>query len=174
MPSPTRPKKSPSPPVIVASRKPYQPTLPAKILQEPVLHTHRNCEEPKMSEPHIDEITNPSSHPNYSHNTNCHNTTNSSCIFLNDSTIVANSSVNKVWNNCTIADEDSGILEWLSPLEPQTRHYDIRTRRVERVGDWLLQTEEYRNWLGGTSSDGLNSSVLFCYGGPGVGKTYIR
>jgi len=73
-----------------------------------------------------------------------------------------------------IADEDSGILKWLSPLEPQTRHYEIRSRRVERVGDWLLQTEEYRNWVGGTSSDRLNSPVLFCSGGPGVGKTYIR
>jgi len=83
-------------------------------------------------------------------------------------------SFNKVWNNCTIADEDSEILAWLSPLEPQTRHYDIRTRRIDEVGDWLLQTEEYRNWFGGIRGGGPNSSALFCYGGPGVGKTYIR
>jgi len=73
-----------------------------------------------------------------------------------------------------IADEDSEILAWLSPLEPQTRHNDLRARRVEKVGDWLLQTEEYQNWLAGTGGSGQNYSGLFCYGSPGVGKTYIR
>ena len=56
-------------------------------------------------------------------------------------------SFNNVWNNCTVADEKSDILAWLSPLEPLRRHQDIRTRRVDKVGDWLLHTEEYRNWL---------------------------
>jgi len=84
-------------------------------------------------------------------------------------------SFNNVWNNCTIADEDSEILAWISSLEPQTRHYDIRTRRIDEVGEWLLQTEEYRNWFGGIrGGGGPNGSALFCYGGPGVGKTYIR
>ena len=54
-------------------------------------------------------------------------------------------SFNNVWNNCTVADEKSEILTWLSPLEPQRRHHDIRTRRVDEIGGWLLQTEEYRN-----------------------------
>jgi len=83
-------------------------------------------------------------------------------------------SFNNVWNNCTVADEKSGILAWLSPLEPQIRHHDIRTRRVDEVGDWLLQTEEYQNWFGGTRGGEPNGSALFCYGGPGVGKTYLR
>ena len=112
-----------------------------------------------MSQPPINENTDSSSDPNYFKNSNCFNTDNS---------------VSNVWYNCTIAGEDSGILAWLSPLEPQTRHDDIRTHRVEKVGDWLLQTEEYRNWLGGTSSGEPNCSALFCYGGPGVGKTYLR
>jgi len=112
-----------------------------------------------MSQLHINENTYPSSDPNYFNNTHCFNTTNA---------------VSNVWNNCTIADEDSEILAWLSPLSPQTRHDDIRARRIEKVGDWILQTEEYRNWLGGTSSDGPDRSALFCYGDPGVGKTYIR
>ena len=73
-----------------------------------------------------------------------------------------------------MADEKSDILAWLSPLEPQRRHQDIRIRRVDEVGDWLLQTQEYRNWLGGIRGGESGGSALFCYGGPGVGKTFIR
>jgi len=79
-----------------------------------------------------------------------------------------------VWNNYTVADERSEILAWLSPLEPQIRHQDIRIRRVDEVGGWLLQTQEYRNWFDGMSGCEPDSSALFCYGGPGVGKTYLR
>ena len=83
-------------------------------------------------------------------------------------------SFNNVWNNCTVADEKSQILTWLSPLEPQGRHLDNQTRRVGEVGDWLFQTEEYQNWFRGIRGDKSDGSALFCYGGPGVGKTYIR
>ena len=81
---------------------------------------------------------------------------------------------NNVWNNCTMGDEKSEILAWLSPLEPQKRHHDIQTRRVNEVGDWLMETEEYRNWFGGIGGGNSGGSALFCHGGPGVGKTYIR
>ena len=83
-------------------------------------------------------------------------------------------SFNNVWNSYTVIDEESEILAWLSPLEPWIRHQDIGTRRVDEVGNWLLQTEEYRNWCGGIHADKSNGSALFCYGDPGVGKTYIR
>ena len=73
-----------------------------------------------------------------------------------------------------MADEKSQILAWLSLLEPQRRHHDIRTRRFNEVGDWLLQTEEYQNWFRGIHEGKSDGSALFCYGGPGVGKTYIR
>ena len=73
-----------------------------------------------------------------------------------------------------MADEKLEILAWLSPLEPQRRHQDIRTRRIHEVGDWLLQTEEYRNWSGGIHGGEPDGAALFCYGGPGAGKTYIR
>ena len=65
-------------------------------------------------------------------------------------------------------------MAWLSPLEPQIRHEDIRTRRVNEVGDWLFQTEEYQNWLGGIRGGESGGAALLCYGGPGVGKSYIR
>ena len=77
-------------------------------------------------------------------------------------------------NNFTTVDQRSEILAWLSPLEPRLRHQDIRTRRVDDVGDWLLQTDQFRNWCDATSQDEFDKGVLFCYGNPGVGKTHMR
>ena len=78
-----------------------------------------------------------------------------------------------VWN-CTITDGRSQILTWLSPLEPRLQHQDIQNRRVENVGEWLLKTDEFRSWYAGNEGDEDDNAVLFCYGNPGVGKTYIR
>jgi len=77
------------------------------------------------------------------------------------------SSVNKV-----IADENPVIMRWLSPLDPGRRHHDIRTDRLDGVGNWLLGTNEFREWKSGEGGDG--KAVLFCYGNPRVGKTYLR
>jgi len=82
-------------------------------------------------------------------------------------------SFNNVWNY-TIVDDRSPLLTWLSPLEPRLRHQDIQERRVDNVGEWLLQTEEFRNWHDWSGEDESDKAVLFCYGGPGVGKTFIR
>ena len=73
-----------------------------------------------------------------------------------------------------MANERSEILAWLSPLEPRIRHEDIRTRRIDEVGGWLLQTQEYQNWFGGIRVGESDGAALFCYGGPGVGKAFIR
>jgi len=77
-------------------------------------------------------------------------------------------------NNPTVADDRSEILAWLSPVEPRIRHQDIRARRVDKLGGWLLRTDEYRNWFDGNRKGKPDNAVLFCYGGPGVGKTHIR
>ena len=77
------------------------------------------------------------------------------------------------FNTFTIADDRSDILAWLSPLEPRLRHQDIQDSRVENIGGWLLQTEEFRSWCAGGGNESDNP-VLFCYGDPGAGKTYIR
>jgi len=153
-PSPILPLRFPlkygSPPLCFAQQELHRQTPQHKITQESSTAVFEATKYKKMSQHHI------------SGNVDSFN--------IQDS-------FNKVWNNCTIADEDSEILAWISPLEPQTRHYDIRTRRIDEVGEWLLQTEEYRNWFGGIrgrGGGGPNGSALFCYGGPGVGKTYIR
>ena len=91
-------------------------------------------------------------------NSNCFNYTNS---FNNVS-------------NYTVADDRSPLLTWLSPLEPKLRHRDIQERRADSVGEWLLQTEEFRSWHNWSGEGEGDKAVLFCYGGPGVGKTFIR
>jgi len=90
-------------------------------------------------------------------NANCNNVTNSH---------------NKVINvNNFIADENPEIMKWLSPLDPGGRHQDVRTDRLDGVGNWLLGTSEFREWRSGGGAD---KAVLFCHGDPGVGKTYLR
>ena len=83
-------------------------------------------------------------------------------------------SLNTTNINFTTADDRPNILAWLSPLDPKLRHQDIRDRRVENVGEWLLQTAEFKSWCAGSEEGRSQSAVLFCYGDPGVGKTYIR
>ena len=71
-------------------------------------------------------------------------------------------------------DDRSQLLNWLSPLDPGLRHCNIQERRVNDVGEWLMETEEFREWCGlGEKKEG-DKRVLFCYGNPGVGKTFIR
>ena len=83
-------------------------------------------------------------------------------------------SYNNTWTDCEISvtDERRHILDWLSPLAPRLRHRDVRRSRVEGVGDWVLQTEEFIDW--NTREGGVVNPILFCYGDPGVGKTHLR
>ena len=73
----------------------------------------------------------------------------------------------------TVPDGQPNILAWLSPLDPKLRHQDIRDCRVENIGEWVLQTEEFRSWYAGSEGWESDNAILFCYGNPGVGKTYI-
>ena len=82
-------------------------------------------------------------------------------------------SFNTIFNY--IAEEDTEgrqILQWLSPLEPQQRHQGVRADRLNNVGSWVLETSEFRKWK--DEEDSCVESVLFVYGNPGVGKTYVR
>jgi len=54
------------------------------------------------------------------------------------------------------------------------RHQAIRDERVDRIGNWLLDTKEFREWYNGSENGGSDHAALFCYGDPGVGKSYIR
>ncbi|KAF4635819.1 hypothetical protein G7Y89_g2285 [Cudoniella acicularis] len=67
------------------------------------------------------------------------------------------------------AQHNQELLKWLSPLEPSERHDDIRSTRLPRSGTWILQHETFQKWF----SESPSSPVLFCYGDPGAGKTFI-
>ena len=71
-------------------------------------------------------------------------------------------------------DSRSQLLTWLSPLSPGLRHRNIQERRLNDVGEWILETEEFKRWYAGTEGSGGGRGVLFGYGDPGVGKTFIR
>lgn len=47
-----------------------------------------------------------------------------------------------MWNNYRVVNGRAEDLVWLSSPEPQRRHQEIWARRVDNVGDWLLQTQE--------------------------------
>ena len=79
-----------------------------------------------------------------------------------------------MWNNSTVADDRSQLLTWLSPLDPSLRHCDIRERRVNDIGEWLMKTEEFRRWCEFCGEGEGDKGVLFGYGDPGVGKTFLR
>jgi len=98
-------------------------------------------------------------------------TTNAHRIKLGDSNTDCGN-VNNSFNTTVYNSGDAEIMRWLSPLEPGDRHNSVRAARHEGVGDWLLETTEFRDWMGGEG--GADEAVLFCSGNPGVGKTHLR
>ena len=78
-----------------------------------------------------------------------------------------------VSNHFTAPADRSEILGWLSPLEPRVRHQNLEASRVDKVGGWLLQTEQFQSWWNGGRQGESQSATIFCYGNPGAGKTYI-
>jgi hypothetical protein len=59
------------------------------------------------------------------------------------------------------------ILAWLSPLEFPLIQNDLISRRQEGTGLWLLESDDFQNWLNG------DQGTLFCPGIPGAGKTML-
>ena len=97
---------------------------------------------------------------------------NDNSLNNNDNSFNTNS-FNMTTFNYTTVDNKSEILAWLSPLEPRARHRDIGSRRVDSIGTWLLETEEFKRWYKGNREDASYRPILFCDGAPGVGKSYI-
>ena len=109
----------------------------------------------------------------FTDNINSFNVSNVANV-ANVSNISNVSNVLNVSNHYTAAEDRSEILTWLSPLEPRIRHQDLRTRRADNIGEWLLQTEEFQRWCDSSQQVESEHATLFCCGGPAVGKTYLR
>ena len=98
---------------------------------------------------------------------------NDNCFNNNDNSFNTNS-FNTITYNYTTSNDRSEILTWLSPLEPRVRHRDIGARRIDTIGAWLLETEEFKRWHSGSREDASYRPTLFCDGDPGAGKSHIR
>ena len=93
-------------------------------------------------------------------------------VSFGDGIVNSGNTINSFNNTFNMSDGDGQIMRWLSPLEPNKRHQDVRTDRLSGVGDWILEMREFREWR--SSECGADKAILFCSGNPGVGKTYLR
>jgi len=75
--------------------------------------------------------------------------------------------------NLGLALIDEQLLQLLSPLEPLKVHVDVKSKRLEDTGTWLLELECFRKWCDIKSTDG-SERILCCYGMPGAEKRIIR
>ncbi|KAH6670197.1 hypothetical protein B0J14DRAFT_114378 [Halenospora varia] len=57
---------------------------------------------------------------------------------------------------------------WLRPIDFRSDHSIILKKRYQQTGDWILQREEFNQWTNGHAS-----SLLWCWGPPGIGKSVI-
>ena len=65
------------------------------------------------------------------------------------------------------------LVDVLSPLQSLKRHQDVRSKRLDNTGGWLLRHNRFCLWRDSASKMG-NNATLFCYGMPGAGKTILR
>ncbi|KAI0403025.1 hypothetical protein F4802DRAFT_608355 [Xylaria palmicola] len=64
-------------------------------------------------------------------------------------------------------EEDIKVLDWLMPTDYSSQHSDYLKRRQAGTGQWLLDSDEYQNWISEPNK------TLFCPGIPGAGKTIM-
>jgi hypothetical protein len=58
----------------------------------------------------------------------------------------------------SLDEKNEKILNWLSPSNVQDKQNDVFNLHHADTGQWLVRSQEFRQWLDG------NSSVLWCCG----------
>ncbi|KAK0474384.1 hypothetical protein IW261DRAFT_1610557 [Armillaria novae-zelandiae] len=61
------------------------------------------------------------------------------------------------------------VASWLTPVDYNAVQRDKLQQRVDETGQWFLRSPEFLNWV----DSPVAPSVLWCAGGPGVGKTML-
>ena len=64
--------------------------------------------------------------------------------------------------------ERKACLHWLSKHDFEADQATIFSKRHRETGNWFVQTDEFRRW-----SDSQTSSLLWCFGKPGAGKSVL-
>ncbi|RCI10929.1 hypothetical protein L249_5166 [Ophiocordyceps polyrhachis-furcata BCC 54312] len=59
------------------------------------------------------------------------------------------------------------LLDWLQAPDPSVLHHKLFKKRVAETGRWLLETEDFQQWIKGESSS------LWLYGIAGCGKSVL-
>ena len=70
-----------------------------------------------------------------------------------------------------VENERKELVSWLSLLEPDLRHVDVKAKRSEGTGVWFLNVQTFIAW---STFEGIrNYRVLLGFGAPGAGKTTL-
>ncbi|KAM0547820.1 hypothetical protein ACHAPJ_010166 [Fusarium lateritium] len=63
--------------------------------------------------------------------------------------------------------QKQATLDWLTGISFGAQHSDLLAKRQPGTCQWLLDSDEYCNWVGNSNE------ILFCPGIPGAGKTIL-
>ncbi|RPB14017.1 hypothetical protein P167DRAFT_477962, partial [Morchella conica CCBAS932] len=64
----------------------------------------------------------------------------------------------------------ANVLNWVCSDNVDTKHNDVSNRMQEGTGQWLIREPKFQEWYTGVS----HTKMLWGYGIPGAGKTFIR
>jgi hypothetical protein len=88
-------------------------------------------------------------------------------VLQHSSSAVAASTALDVRANQEVRDKED-LLNWLSSFTYEERHEERFSKKHPGIGDWLLRHARFQHWIQSTSS-----TVLWCHGGPGTGKSFL-
>jgi Cdc6-like AAA superfamily ATPase len=70
---------------------------------------------------------------------------------------------------CHSLDEVFQVSHWLSPIDASAQLRDYLAKRTRGTGTWLLQSQEFQEWIGNSSK----GNIIWLTGNLGVGKSTL-